>query len=184
MNPQLNTAQGHASIPQIFSYCFGPWAKLSPFSPFLCHFWATDLKLIWILCSTYHAFNSSRSSFDRGALGGVAVAEAVSTDNHVIEGVVVLLLHLITGVEQVVAQRVELDELHPEVSDLQHVCTHTEAKNSAHWHFSSGSDLKGSAAGSSHSPQHIVNVRQLHVCVSLSVGDAQLLPHVKFHTAL
>lgn len=73
----------------------------------------------------YHALSSSGGFIDGGALGGVAVAEAVPADDHVIEGVVVLLRHLVTGVEQVVAQRVELDELHPDVSDLQHVCTHT-----------------------------------------------------------
>lgn len=73
----------------------------------------------------YHALSSYRGSIDWGALRGVTVAEAVSTDNHVVEGVVVLLRHLIAGVEQVVAQSVEFDELHPEVSDFQHVCTHT-----------------------------------------------------------
>lgn len=76
----------------------------------------------------YHALGSSRCSIDRGALGGVAVAEAVAADDHVVEGVVVLLRHLVAGVEQVVAQRVELDEIHPEVSDLQHVCTHTHTQ--------------------------------------------------------
>lgn len=77
------------------------------------------------MCLTYHALGSGGGSIDRGALGGVAVAEAVAADDHVVEGVVVLLRHLVARVEQVVAQRVELDELHPEVGDLQHVCTHT-----------------------------------------------------------
>lgn len=78
------------------------------------------------MCLMYHALGSGGGSIDRGALGGVAVAEAVAADDHVVEGVVVLLRHLVARVEQVVAQRVELDELHPEVGDLQHVCTHTQ----------------------------------------------------------
>lgn len=73
------------------------------------------------MCLVYHALSSSRRSIHRGALGGVAVTEAVAADDHVVEGVVVLLRHLVTGVEQVVAQRVELDELRADVCDLQHV---------------------------------------------------------------
>lgn len=71
----------------------------------------------------YHSLISSRLSVDRRTLGGVTVAEAVSADNHVVDGVVVLLRHLLAGVQQVVSQRVQLYELHPEVRDLQHVFT-------------------------------------------------------------
>lgn len=80
----------------------------------------------------YHALGSGRRSIDGGALGGVAVAEAVAADDHVVQGVVVFLPNLVAVVEQVVAQRVELEELYPEVGDLQHVYKHkreTELKH-------------------------------------------------------
>lgn len=51
----------------------------------------------------------------------MAIAEAVAADDHVVEGVVVLLGDLLAVVEQVVAQRVKLEELDAEVGDLQHV---------------------------------------------------------------
>lgn len=76
-------------------------------------------------CVTYHALCTCRRSINWGTLGGVPIAEAISPDDHVIEGVVVLILHLVAGVEQVVTQSVELHELCPEVRDLQHVCVHT-----------------------------------------------------------
>lgn len=82
-------------------------------------------------CVLYHALSSSWLSIDWGTLRGVAVAEAVAAYDHVVEGVVVLLCHLIAGVEQVVTQRVKLSELHPQVCDLQHVCaqnTHTHTQ--------------------------------------------------------
>ena len=85
------------------------------------------------MCLTHHALGSYRGPVHGGALGGVAVAEAVAADDHVVEGVVVLLRHLVAGVEQVVAQRVELDELHPQVGDLQHVCTHTNVHRKLEW---------------------------------------------------
>lgn len=72
----------------------------------------------------YHALFCRRWLIDGLALGGMAIAEAVATDDHVVEGVVVLLSHLITGIEEVVAQRVELGEVYPQVCDLQHVCAH------------------------------------------------------------
>lgn len=76
----------------------------------------------WIHVSTHHPLGSGRCSVDGRALRGVAVAEAVATDDHVVQGVVVLLCHLLAGVEQIVAQRVELRERDLEVRDLQHVC--------------------------------------------------------------
>lgn len=73
----------------------------------------------------YHPLSSTRLSVHGGALRGVTIAEAVSSDHHVVESVVVLLCHLVTGVQQIIAQRVEFDELHSQVCDLQHVCTNT-----------------------------------------------------------
>lgn len=78
----------------------------------------------FFVCVIYHAL-FSRLIIDGLALGGMAIAEAVATDDHVVEGVVVLLSHLVTGIEQVVAQRVEFGEVYPQVCDLQHVCRHT-----------------------------------------------------------
>lgn len=71
--------------------------------------------------SMNHVFRSGHFSFYGSTLGGVAIAEAVPTDDHVKEGVVVLLRHLLSGVQQVVTQFVELNKLYSEVSDFQHV---------------------------------------------------------------
>ncbi|PWA30226.1 hypothetical protein CCH79_00014909 [Gambusia affinis] len=57
---------------------------------------------------------SALFSVDGRALGGVAVAEAVPSDDHVKERVVVLLRHFLSEIHQVVTQRVELDELYSE----------------------------------------------------------------------
>lgn len=51
----------------------------------------------------------------------MSVAEAVSSDHHVVDGVVILLFDLYTRVQQVVSERVQFGELHPQVGDLQHV---------------------------------------------------------------
>lgn len=56
---------------------------------------------------------------DGGTLGGVAIAEAVAADDQLVHGVVVLLLDLHAGVQQVISQSVQLGEVHAQVSDLQ-----------------------------------------------------------------
>ena len=76
------------------------------------------------VCETHHALKVHSCTVNRGTLGGVAIAEAVATDDHVVESVVVLLGDLITGVQQVVTQCVQLGELHSYVCYLQHVYTH------------------------------------------------------------
>lgn len=53
----------------------------------------------------------------------MSVAEAVSSDHHVVDGVVILLLDLHSRVQQVVSERVQSGELDPQVGDLQHVWT-------------------------------------------------------------
>jgi hypothetical protein len=65
---------------------------------------------------------------DRGTLGGMSVAEAVAADDHVEEGIVVFLCDLVSRVQQIVTQCVELTELDTQVSDLQHVYTHTQSE--------------------------------------------------------
>lgn len=80
-----------------------------------------------------HALSSGGRSVDGGALGGVAVAEAVAADDHVVQRVVVLLGDLLAVVEQVVAQRVELEELDAEVGDLQHVFETTRKYKQRKW---------------------------------------------------
>lgn len=69
----------------------------------------------------------------------MSIAEAVAAHHHVVQGVVVLLLDLHPRVQQVIAQRVQLDELHPQVGDLQQVCAPEsvgrtyEYADSPHW---------------------------------------------------
>lgn len=76
--------------------------------------------------ASHHSFNVVPDAVDGGALGGVTVAEAVSTHHELIHGVVVLLFDLRSGVQQVVPQRVELGEVHSQVRDLQLVCSEAE----------------------------------------------------------
>lgn len=52
----------------------------------------------------------------------MSVAEAVSSDHHVIDGVVILFFDLHTRVQQVVSECVQFGELDPQVGNLQHVC--------------------------------------------------------------
>lgn len=68
-----------------------------------------------------HALCAYMYPIDRGTLGGMSVAEAVAADDHVEEGVIVFLCDLVSGVQQVVTQCVELTKLDTQVSDLQHV---------------------------------------------------------------
>lgn len=49
----------------------------------------------------------------------MAVAEAVSTYDEFVYGVVILLFDLSSGVQQVVSQRVEFGEVNPQVGDFQ-----------------------------------------------------------------
>lgn len=68
---------------------------------------------------TNHSFYVVRDAIDGGALGGVAIAKAVSTNDQLVHCVVVLLLDFCSRVQEVVSQRVELGEVHSQVGDLQ-----------------------------------------------------------------
>lgn len=72
--------------------------------------------------ATHHSIQTSWGPADGGTLGGVAIAEAVPTHHQLIHGVIILLLDLESRIQQVVAQRVEPGEVHPQVGDLQQVC--------------------------------------------------------------
>lgn len=69
----------------------------------------------------HHSLHIGPDPADGGALGGMAVAEAVPAHHQLIHGVIVLLLDLQPGVQQVVSQRVEPSKVHPQVGDLQQV---------------------------------------------------------------
>ena len=112
---------------------------------------------------TYHALFSRRWLIDGLALGGVAIAEAVATDDHVIDGVVVFLCHLVAGIEQVVAQRVELGEVYPQVCDLQQVWERT------HTPFSFPASFQ-TAKRFSHKPTKFSAYFTRCVCVCVCVG--------------
>lgn len=70
---------------------------------------------------THHSIHHVSSTIDRGALRSVAVTEAVAPHHHVVNGVVVLLLDLNARIQQIVPQRMQLSELHSQVSNLQHI---------------------------------------------------------------
>lgn len=70
-------------------------------------------------CVAHHSFYIIPDASYGGALGGVAIAEAVSADDELIHGVVVLLFDFSSGVQQVVSQRVKFSEIHSQVGDLQ-----------------------------------------------------------------
>ena len=72
---------------------------------------------------THHALSGQPGSLDGGALRGVSIAEAVSSDHHVVDGIVILLFDLHTRVQQVVSECMKFGELHPQVGDFQHVWT-------------------------------------------------------------
>lgn len=73
--------------------------------------------LLW----THHALYVLACSLNRGAFGGMSITEAVSSDHHVIDGVVILLLDLHSRVQQVVSKRVQFGKLNTQVGDLQQV---------------------------------------------------------------
>lgn len=57
----------------------------------------------------------------RQAPVSVSIAGAGSTDNHVRDGVVVLFTDLLTVIQQVISQRVQLGEVDSQIGHLQHV---------------------------------------------------------------
>lgn len=73
-------------------------------------------------CQPHHAGDGRRGAGSRSTLGGVAVAEAAPAQHQLVHGVVVLVQHLLPRVQQVVPQRVQLGEVHPQVGDAQQVC--------------------------------------------------------------
>ena len=56
------------------------------------------------------------------ASGGMTVARAGPADDHVVDGVVILLVDLRSGVQQVVAQSVQLREVDAQVGHTQQLC--------------------------------------------------------------
>lgn len=69
----------------------------------------------------HHALRVGLCPWGGRTLRGVSVAEAVATHNQLVEGVVVLLPDLAPRIQQVVAQRVQPCQVHPQVGDLQQV---------------------------------------------------------------
>lgn len=72
------------------------------------------------LC-THHTLPGLPGALDRGTLRSMSIAEAIPSDHHVIDGVIVLLLDLHTGIEQVISKCVQFGEFHPQVGDLKEV---------------------------------------------------------------
>jgi len=108
----------------------GPWDRAA---------WPPGSSRAHGAISPYHAVGGGGDPAERGALGGVPVAEAVPAQHQLVERVVVLLLDLPPRVQQVVPQRVQLGEVHPQVGDAQQVWgrgeTHvsTESQNGRGW---------------------------------------------------
>ncbi len=61
------------------------------------------------------------SVLDRHALVGVAIAQAAASHHHLVQSVVVLLADLVSRVEQIVAERVQLGEVNTQVGDSEQV---------------------------------------------------------------
>lgn len=66
----------------------------------------------------YHSFHFLIQALHRRTLTGVSVAEAVPTNHHVVDGIIVLLSDLHPGVQEVISQRVQLDEFDSQICDL------------------------------------------------------------------
>lgn len=69
----------------------------------------------------HHALGVGWCPWRRGTLRGMSIAEAVPTDNKLIEGIIVFLPDLPPRVKQVVSQCVKPSQVHAEVGDLQQV---------------------------------------------------------------
>jgi hypothetical protein len=61
------------------------------------------------------------SSFDWGTFVCVAVAETVSSNDHLVQGVVVFVFDVISGIQQVISQSVQLGKVDSEVGDFQKI---------------------------------------------------------------
>lgn len=79
------------------------------------------LALLQPLEASYHALGVGWCPGRRGTLRGMSIAEAVPTDNKLIEGIIVFLPDLPPRVKQVVSQCVKPSQVHTEVGDLQQV---------------------------------------------------------------
>jgi len=55
-----------------------------------------------VVACTYHAINPCLIA-DWGTLGGVAIAETVATDDHVIESVIICLSHVLSVIKLIIA---------------------------------------------------------------------------------
>lgn len=68
--------------------------------------------------NVYHSFHFFIKAIHWRTLAGVSVAETVPANHHVIDGIVVLLSDLHPGVQEIIPQRVQLDEFDSQVCDL------------------------------------------------------------------
>lgn len=66
----------------------------------------------------YHSFHFLINAIHWRTLAGVSVAEAVPTNHHVVDGIVVLLSDLHPRVQEIISQCVKLDELDSQICDL------------------------------------------------------------------
>lgn len=79
----------------------------------------TDKKsLMQKSVNIYHSFHFLIQALHGRTLTGVSIAEAVPTDHHVVDGIVVLLSDLHPGVQEIISQRVQLHEFDSQICDL------------------------------------------------------------------
>lgn len=83
----------------------------------------------------HHSFHLLVEALHRGTLAGVPVAEAVAAHHHVVDGIVVLFPDLHPWVQEVISQRVQLDELDSQIRDLQEVCRGHQKKKNMFWSY-------------------------------------------------
>jgi hypothetical protein len=66
----------------------------------------------------YHSFHLFIESIHRGALTGMAVAEAVPSNHHIINCIVILLSDFHPGVQKVISQSMQFHKLDSQVGDF------------------------------------------------------------------
>ena len=66
----------------------------------------------------YHSFHFFVKAIHWRTLAGVSIAETVPTNHHVVDGIVVLLPDLHPRVQEIISQRVQLDEFDSQICDL------------------------------------------------------------------
>lgn len=66
----------------------------------------------------YHSFHFFVKAIHWRTLAGMSIAEAVPTNHHVIDGIVVLLSDLHPRVQEIISQRVQFGEFDSQICDL------------------------------------------------------------------